>query len=91
MWKLGYAPEDIIGNIFKVCKGLDILENLKLDFIQVSTKFQVMHIHKIQYLIIFTICIMLFRTNNHFRNSITLFSVIVLDNVSSIMIKPTIK
>lgn len=34
LWKLGYAPEDIIGNIFKVCKGLDILETLKLDFIQ---------------------------------------------------------
>ncbi|XP_075220387.1 replication factor C subunit RfC4 isoform X2 [Lycorma delicatula] len=34
LWKLGYAPEDIIGNIFKVCKGLDISEPLKLEYIQ---------------------------------------------------------
>ncbi|RZF42593.1 hypothetical protein LSTR_LSTR001388 [Laodelphax striatellus] len=34
LWKLGYAPEDIIGNIFRVCKGLDVSEPLKLEFIQ---------------------------------------------------------
>lgn len=35
LWKLGYAGEDIIANIFRVCKNLDIDENLKLAFIKV--------------------------------------------------------
>ncbi|KAL1132574.1 hypothetical protein AAG570_010526 [Ranatra chinensis] len=34
LWKLGYAPEDIIGNIFKVSKSLEISDKLKLEFIQ---------------------------------------------------------
>lgn len=33
-WNLGYAAEDIIKNIFKVCKNLDIEEPLKLAFIK---------------------------------------------------------
>lgn len=36
LWKLGYAPEDMIGNIFKVAKNLDIKEELKLEFVQVN-------------------------------------------------------
>lgn len=35
LWKLGYAPEDIITNIFRVAKHLEIKESLKLKFIQV--------------------------------------------------------
>lgn len=34
LWKLGYAPEDIITNIFRVAKHLEIKESLKLKFIQ---------------------------------------------------------
>jgi len=34
LWRLGYAAEDIIGNIFRVCKRLTIDENLKLNFIR---------------------------------------------------------
>lgn len=34
LYKLGYAPEDIIGNIFRVAKTLDIPEPLKLSIIQ---------------------------------------------------------
>ncbi|KAH8260595.1 hypothetical protein KR038_008249 [Drosophila bunnanda] len=34
LWKLGYSPEDIIGNIFRVCKRINIDEHLKLDFIR---------------------------------------------------------
>lgn len=36
LWKLGYAPEDVIGNIFKVAKNLDIKEELKLEYVQVN-------------------------------------------------------
>jgi len=36
LWKLGYAPEDIITNIFRVAKHLEIKESLKLKFIQVK-------------------------------------------------------
>lgn len=32
--KLGYAAEDIVSNIFRVCKTLDISEDLKLAFIR---------------------------------------------------------
>ncbi|XP_059062363.1 replication factor C subunit 2 [Achroia grisella] len=32
--KLGYAAEDIVSNIFRVCKTLDISEDLKLSFIR---------------------------------------------------------
>jgi replication factor C subunit 2/4 len=31
---LGYAAEDVIKNIFKVCKNMDIEESLKLAFIK---------------------------------------------------------
>lgn len=34
LWELGYAAEDIIKNIFKVCKSMDIEETLQLDFIK---------------------------------------------------------
>lgn len=34
LWRLGYACEDIIGNIFRVAKNLDVPENLKLEYIQ---------------------------------------------------------
>lgn len=34
LWRLGYAPEDIIGNIFRVCKRLNVDEQLKLNFIR---------------------------------------------------------
>lgn len=39
LWRLGYAAEDIIKNVFKVCKNLDIDEPLKLAFIKVCTFF----------------------------------------------------
>lgn len=34
LWSLGYAAEDIIKNVFKVCKNMDIDEPLKLAFIK---------------------------------------------------------
>ncbi|KRT80878.1 AAA protein [Oryctes borbonicus] len=34
LWTLGYASEDIIKNIFKVCKNMDMEEPLKLAFIK---------------------------------------------------------
>lgn len=34
LWRLGYAAEDIIGNIFRVCKRLSMDEKLKLLFIR---------------------------------------------------------
>lgn len=34
LWKLGYSPEDIIGNIFKVVKSYEMAEFLKLEFIK---------------------------------------------------------
>lgn len=34
LWRLGYAAEDIIGNIFRVCKRISINEKLKLAFIK---------------------------------------------------------
>lgn len=34
LWRLGYASEDIIGNIFRVCKRLNVDENIKLNFIK---------------------------------------------------------
>lgn len=37
LWKLGYAPEDIITNIFRVAKHLEIKESLKLKFVQVKS------------------------------------------------------
>uniref|UniRef100_A0A4W5QL46 Replication factor C subunit 2 n=1 Tax=Hucho hucho TaxID=62062 RepID=A0A4W5QL46_9TELE len=34
LWALGYSPEDIIGNIFRVCKTFQMSEYLKLEFIK---------------------------------------------------------
>ncbi|XP_063153703.1 replication factor C subunit 2 isoform X2 [Candoia aspera] len=34
LWKLGYSPEDIISNIFRVCKTFPMAEYLKLEFIK---------------------------------------------------------
>ncbi|XP_017137678.1 replication factor C subunit 2 [Drosophila miranda] len=34
LWSLGYSPEDIIGNIFRVCKRLNLDEQMKLNFIR---------------------------------------------------------
>ncbi|KAM9370698.1 replication factor C subunit 2 isoform 2-T2 [Phaethornis superciliosus] len=34
LWRLGYAPEDVIGNIFRVCKTFQMPEYLKLEFIK---------------------------------------------------------
>lgn len=36
LWHLGYSPEDIIGNIFRVCKTFQMAEYLKLEFIKVG-------------------------------------------------------
>ncbi len=35
LWSLGYSPEDIIGNIFRVCKTFQMAEYLKLEYIKV--------------------------------------------------------
>ena len=37
LWALGYSPEDIIGNIFRVCKTFQMAEYLKLEFIKVRS------------------------------------------------------
>lgn len=34
LWRLGYSPEDIITNIFRVCKTHSMAEYLKLEFIK---------------------------------------------------------
>lgn len=34
LWRLGYAAEDIIGNMFRVCKRMSIDEKLKLLFVR---------------------------------------------------------
>ncbi|CAB4060203.1 RFC2_4 [Lepeophtheirus salmonis] len=34
LWRLGYSPEDIISNIFRVCKTHPMAEYLKLEFIK---------------------------------------------------------
>lgn len=34
LWKMGYAAEDIVGNIFRVCKTHAMAEYLKLEFIK---------------------------------------------------------
>uniref|UniRef100_A0A4W4EGK6 Replication factor C subunit 2 n=1 Tax=Electrophorus electricus TaxID=8005 RepID=A0A4W4EGK6_ELEEL len=34
LWLLGYSPEDIIGNIFRVCKTFQMPEYLKLEYIK---------------------------------------------------------
>ncbi|XP_073830026.1 replication factor C subunit RfC4 [Musca autumnalis] len=34
LWRFGYAAEDIIGNIFRVCKRLNVDEHMKLNFIR---------------------------------------------------------
>ena len=35
LWDKGYAAEDIITNIFRVCKNFEMPEYLKLEFIKV--------------------------------------------------------
>ena len=40
LWYMGYAAEDIITNIFRVCKNYDMSEYLKLEFIKVSFFFR---------------------------------------------------
>lgn len=40
LWYMGYAAEDIITNIFRVCKNYDMSEYLKLEFIKVSFFFK---------------------------------------------------
>lgn len=39
LWALGYSPQDIIGNIFRVCKTYQMAEYLKLEFIKVTQSF----------------------------------------------------
>lgn len=34
LWRLGYAAEDVIGNIFRVCKRMNMNERMKLYFIR---------------------------------------------------------
>lgn len=34
LWRLGYSSEDIISNVFRVCKNHDMAEYLKLEFIK---------------------------------------------------------
>lgn len=34
MWRMGYAPEDIIGNVFKNCKTHSMPEFLKLEYVK---------------------------------------------------------
>lgn len=34
LWKLGYAAEDIISNIFRVCKNLEMSDTLRIKFIK---------------------------------------------------------
>lgn len=36
LWKMGYSSEDLITNIFRVCKNLSIDETLKLDYVKVK-------------------------------------------------------
>ncbi|XP_048645865.1 replication factor C subunit 2 isoform X4 [Marmota marmota marmota] len=38
LWHLGYSPEDVIGNIFRVCKTFQMAEYLKLEFIKVGQR-----------------------------------------------------
>jgi len=35
-WKMGYSAEDIISNVFKVCKNHTMDERLKLKFVKVK-------------------------------------------------------
>jgi len=34
LWKMGYSAVDIISNIFRVCKNLEMPEYIKLEFIK---------------------------------------------------------
>lgn len=34
LWRLGYSAEDIIGNIFRVCKRMPMVEKLKMQYIK---------------------------------------------------------
>lgn len=35
-WKMGYSAEDIVSNVFKVCKNHTMDERLKLKFVKVK-------------------------------------------------------
>ena len=34
LWKMGYSAEDIITNVFRVCKTHELAEYVKLEFIK---------------------------------------------------------
>ena len=34
LWKMGYSAEDIITNVFRVCKTIELAEYIKLAFIK---------------------------------------------------------
>ena len=34
LWKMGYSAEDIITNVFRVCKTHELAEYIKLEFIK---------------------------------------------------------
>ena len=36
LWRMGYSAVDLITNIFRVCKTMQIAEYLKLEYIKVS-------------------------------------------------------
>ena len=40
LWRLGYSPVDIITNVFRVCKTMQMAEYLKLEFIKVNCLYQ---------------------------------------------------
>ena len=46
LWYMGYAPEDIITNIFRVCKNYQMSEYLKLEFIKVRCWRRVTRVNK---------------------------------------------
>lgn len=37
LYKMGYSPEDILSNMFRVCKSANIPEYLKMEYIKVRT------------------------------------------------------
>lgn len=39
LYHMGYSPEDIVSNMFKVCKVADVPEYLKLEYIKVICPF----------------------------------------------------
>ncbi|KAK3721420.1 hypothetical protein QZH41_008025 [Actinostola sp. cb2023] len=43
LWQMGYSPQDIIINIFRVCKTMELAEFLKLEFIKDKRTYRVYH------------------------------------------------